>query len=1575
MDNVLETTGVPLTVFGGAVPELAPEDLPEGASPFNQDVDFNPGSVFTRGGRQNQIQYSQLFQLKFPGFAASIPGQFDPNEAIWGNPGAVKNGTPGVYASAEVNRAGAGGPLSHVDFASATGTIASDLSSIGGTVNGSFSDLIIYMQLGDAGRGCTTAATGVPAQLTNLLAGAADFNANQVGKWGVVPAGTPISINATNTGNVNYPMCFQALMGFPTNGLTVAVTNIGGSSGGFAGPTTILTASNLTVPAGLTLIGIVASAFQPSTTNPPILGAFSDNHGNVWTQIAYANADGFYAPDIQHYGGTYSMWICTNYIPDVGNYQFGIPITNASTMAAANLFVYGFSNLSSFTSVAHTQQLQTLQYPFTIASNVNVLGLQLLVTGHQTNADPTAILTATATGPPGSASGSGISFQLPAADGTVTVGLPNTAWGELLSPALLNNPGFGFNIVGQANPGVDTTFDISGIQIKAWISPPKANYNWMHTYEQTNGQVDTLALDSNGVLYDEQVNYGNGPGVLTSIFQNIFQNTFAKGVTFGDIEYIAFSNLLNGTDIPRQWNSVNFDRISMVGPGGAPTVASSGGSGGGNVLIQNITQNAPVQIRRIAWGTVNSPADSTPGNLLVVFGEGRTGANTYASLFPYTAIFGTGTTVVLSGIPNPFPKKDSGSVPFNINGSYTVQQVTTGIVGGNESCPIFTIPSPTTIWAYSADFGSGGVPTSGWFYQSCLATITMQAPVPNVGVGSSIQITGTGGSPPSGYDGTWTILQAPNASNMTINNAQLTAGSCLFSYTLVAGSANPQVGQIVTITNCLNNGQLNPDPNVFNKTFTIASVGGGNFTVAIGSGDTGFQNQVGNVPQATAVIGGTVFVFDAGQIVGTKTGGNVVGQGQIGVGVRKVCYSFLTRSGFITQPSPIAPFNVTSGSGQIVVSGLATGPPNVVARIVSFTGAGGGNFFYIPQTVSVSVGGVTQVNTSTIVKDNSSTTATFSFSDAVLLTATAIDIPGSNLFNTIELGSSRGLLTYGSRMFAWGEQNKITNLRNLSFDGGFAGVNVQGGTIQVPLGWQLDATNGSGGSLNTSSPVFGWAYQIQNISGGTQASWGMLEQRAFQDEFGVPIVQASTLYSVRITAQVNPVPVSGNLVVDLINSASGVVVGQFVLPLNSMTTNMGLYTGTLLTTPGGLQPVDPTLFIRIWAQNIPNNTTILIDRVEPYPTLVPSFTTALKASYVNNQEAFDLNTGVCGPAQNMQPINGAMELFDLLYALKEKSWFSTFDNGVTEPNQWNWKEVSNKVGTIGINSYDWGEGWALTANRDGVYFFEGGEPIKVSQEIQPLWDQINWQYGYTIWVRNDPANRRFMVGIPIATPQQAWLPEFPVNANPTSPNVILMCNYRELNTGSAIAQTGPIRATFQGRLMSPEPARKWSFWNILCPYSDFIDRANNQWPPWFGTGYLDNKIFQLFQTQLSDDGVAVNSFWVSYGFVKPETQEAKGMGLFRMEFPYLTMLATGLGTLTTMVYPESPLNQPYILDPLPLPSISQGDLEVGVNIKGNRFFIRVGTNAVGSAFRCSKLVVPLIADTWSPVRGYNAVTA
>ncbi len=79
-----------------------------------------------------------------------------------------------------------------------------------------------------------------------------------------------------------------------------------------------------------------------------------------------------------------------------------------------------------------------------------------------------------------------------------------------------------------------------------------------------------------------------------------------------------------------------------------------------------------------------------------------------------------------------------------------------------------------------------------------------------------------------------------------------------------------------------------------------------------------------------------------------------------------------------------------------------------------------------------------------------------------------------------------------------------------------------------------------------------------------------------------------------------------------------------------------------------------------------------------------------------------------------------------------------------------------------------GEDWAVIAGRAGMYMFDGGEPVKISQEIQPLWDTINWAAGQTLWVRVDTRNKRILCGVPTGTA--------------TSPNLVLMLDYRSLSS-------------------------------------------------------------------------------------------------------------------------------------------------------------------------------------------------
>src|ERR1039458_8219270 len=146
-------------------------------------------------------------------------------------------------------------------------------------------------------------------------------------------------------------------------------------------------------------------------------------------------------------------------------------------------------------------------------------------------------------------------------------------------------------------------FTRAGTLNVATLSPlpiSTSNFNWVKTYEQDDGEIDTLALDENGILYSEDVI--NSPGTFSPIFSAIEPGSTASSVTFDDVEYIALSDGVNATDIPRLWNGEWLDRVSQVGPGAPPQIDRKRvGS-----AITSITQNPPVLIPISTSGTSGS---------------------------------------------------------------------------------------------------------------------------------------------------------------------------------------------------------------------------------------------------------------------------------------------------------------------------------------------------------------------------------------------------------------------------------------------------------------------------------------------------------------------------------------------------------------------------------------------------------------------------------------------------------------------------------------------------------------------------------------------------------------------------------------------------------------------------------------------------------------------------------------------------------------------------------------------------------------------------------------------------------
>ena len=684
------------------------------------------------------------------------------------------------------------------------------------------------------------------------------------------------------------------------------------------------------------------------------------------------------------------------------------------------------------------------------------------------------------------------------------------------------------------------------------------------------------------------------------------------------------------------------------------------------------------------------------------------------------------------------------------------------------------------------------------------------------------------------------------------------------------------------------------------------------------------------------------FTYAQADSDGTSSAGTAAPVGSIAAGVHQCSVIFVTRQGYLTRPSP--PVSWTSiGTCRAVVTGIPSpaGLANVVARILTFTGSGGDSFFY-----TTGLDGAPQMQ----VADNSASSFVVDFSDTALLAGISAD----SLFNLVELGECSGVIGYSDRVFWWGERNKQNNWMNLTFDGGFGG--------NVPLGWTADVLYGAGGGRDTTGvAIWGGAYSI--LGDGVTPTRGLITQTAVADYLGVPRLSANTNYSVRGRVRATGTLLQGTVHINLYSAVAGISTSGISVPAAQASNSVWTEFIAPLTPAFGLPSIPTDLVLQVYADGTPTNGAgFLVENIEIFPTAAPYNTSLVRASFADNPESYDGVTGYMGVSDaDGQSVRAAFVLRERLYLVKDRSCFVTEDDGVNEPAAWTITEVSQTVGTPSVSGVDTGEDWAVIAGRSGLYLFDGGEPVKLSQEIQPLWDQINWSAGQTLWVRVDTLNKRILCGVPIGTA--------------TAANVILMLDYRSLQNASEIASLSAIQfSTMSGKLFSVGRSRKWCQWNITANCCTLAERPNGTAQVFLGNGLVfgagNGKIYELSDAQYSDDGAAIHSYYTTYFFLTNELEQTYQVRAHRKLFSYLALYAEGAGNLSLSAFVDNEA-YPTTLSPLPLSSPAPKDLEMPINLLGERAAFQVGTNSPGAWFRLERFVVSLLPDPWAPVRGGN----
>ena len=1122
------------------------------------------------------------------------------------------------------------------------------------------------------------------------------------------------------------------------------------------------------------------------------------------------------------------------------------------------------------------------------------------------------------------------------------------------------------------------------------------------SYVTPSGRILNLYLDSNGVLYYEDV---AAPGVYFTL-TNTTAACWAKSITAFGREYLAISDGLHGGDVPLQIDGSTspptIDRVTQDGPGSPPAVTT-------------------IALPKVGLAVIAGSGPTLDPTLGIYTSDLVNGYYTTLTLiFTAPVSLPLGTPVTVSGCSNAvFNGYLSGvtqiidSVTVKLGGFYfaSYQAGHNGTVSGTAAMTMGRAANIVTV--------------------GCAAAHHQQ-------VGYQAQIASVPASPVGGATSSLTSIVINNQSLPGVATVTMSLGTGIPSHGLTPGvrvsisgvmaaivgtliTFIARAGGVVTVTTSADHG-LSPGAVVsingcatanFNTTamvlnvisstqFTFAQVdatdavvSGGTATVSINwpipdlptptyfevvaaPSPTTFQIAL-NYSDGTWATGTVLFAWNGTFFVSAvlsatvfqhlqygpddhtaSTAGTVTPFGQAAPGQHQCQVLYLTRQGYITRPSPPISF-IANGGEYISVSNIPIGPSNVVARILAFTGANGACFYYISDPAQING---QQVSTATQINDNTTTAVTLDFSDNTLFASLAISIPGNNLAAQIVLDGALGFGFYGSRLITWGQRNRIQNFLNMGFDGGALPTSPT-----FPTGWHL--ASGSG-AVALAAGHFGIGLAMDGVVPS------VVTQSAFRDCYGAPIAQPNTLYKLRVWLKASGMVAGTVFTANLIGTG---FTNYATIAVSGLSLAGAWAEATFSAKTPAEIPADLILSISCSGSVAP--CTVLVDEVSIIYADAPYLDSILYGSYADNPEAFDGVAGKFGASQDSHKVMDLGEIRRTLYILTQEPGgriHQTQDSGISEPAGWQVDQVAANCGLLSAfsltksqaddTSASGGEEWFAWASASGARIFEGGTPWKISQEIQPDWDRINPAYNSFAWALNDPVKKVMYFGLPLTAATQG-----------TANKVYQLC-YRQLETASEIDKNGPIRTSYTGRLIATDHTRKWTVWNMTVNGAALMFRSPGALVPVFfggnGTtlGMLTGfgNVYTLDAAKFTDDDYGrVYPFYTTYFFVTHDQEEQLKLGAGRKLLAYLRAFVSGLGSMTITAYCDT-LTNPWPADGVrTLAADPKFYLEwTGGNAQGDCIALKFASSPLTGTdnwFNLKKITATIRVDAHKPVRG------
>ena len=618
--------------MGGLVTFASPQDLPEGASPRNYDVDYIVGSVFQRPGLQNVyvyantlsisqlIVYNSIGTFNYTGTAPSINEEFTLSGFT----------SPALFLNGLV--------ISVLSVDSEAGVFTADVDS-GNATYLSLSGIAVSSVGNFVGPNAPTVAADVNT------GGNAWTNPN-----GVLGDSTYSSVQSESGGNVTQvpegAASIPAPTGYalwtnPSNLISDSLYTTISISAGQASAEVLGFNGTIAIPTDATIVGMsvslqaYCSVYGVGSLNVQLANPATEK--NIGTAI---NVPLPTSPKEYTLGSSSYTWGATLTPSTVNGSALGVTVSAKVTSGTATLHANSLSVTVYYSLAGSTQALRTTGYAFAVPSTSIISGIGASFKAYS-SANTSVTLQLVKDGVP---VGSTRTQTLTTAPTVYELGADDDLWGTVLKASDVNNIDFGVQITASGNG----ESYINDLDVLTYITPAAVNFNYIKSYIQDSQQTYTLALDASGILWVENVT--ESQDVLTLLYSGILPGSYAKSATADNNEYVCFSDLKAGTDRPRiirtnpATGALQLGSLSGCGPAAPPSITTATSSATGTLTITaySITDNV------VTFTIEETTAAPVVGSLYTVTGTGITGDDAQPlDGFPYT-VLGTPTPTTTS---------------------------------------------------------------------------------------------------------------------------------------------------------------------------------------------------------------------------------------------------------------------------------------------------------------------------------------------------------------------------------------------------------------------------------------------------------------------------------------------------------------------------------------------------------------------------------------------------------------------------------------------------------------------------------------------------------------------------------------------------------------------------------------------------------------------------------------------------------------------------------------------------------------------------------------------------------------